>query len=214
MLLDLPDPLLRQVALHCSAAEICSLVSSHRSLDESLARSAKFWLRLLRRDSDDEGSDEGDADHETARRRFLLHSHKSSIRRVEWIPISNYIYNSDNGRWEPISGREGHLCCVLGGPRGTRRVCIQGGFTDDDNAYLLSVGGSRGHWEWRRLPASGVSHVYGATLTALSYRELTGGNLTHDIQSLVPDGFNLTLSDDITIQKICVSRAVRFGGFR
>ena len=206
MLLSLPDPLLRQVALHCSAAEICSLVSSHRSLTESLAKSPKFWIELLRRDCDDEEltSDAGGVDYETAREGFVLHSYKASLRRVEWIPISNYF---DHAYHEPISDREGHLCCVMEGPGDTKRVCVQGGFTDDDAVYLLTIGRGRDEWAWESWPAGDVSHVYGATLTALPSRGGAGGSrVAHNIHCMLPNG--------IDIQKISISKAVRFGGFR
>jgi hypothetical protein len=124
------------------------------------------------------------------RRLYMTKAYINHLPAVQWHPIRNQFQAG-------LSPREGHLACVLGSGQ-NRKICINGGFTDDDAVYVLhaptassSYSSSSSssspsiptRWTWDRIiPHMGddmVGFVYGSTLTAIDDR-----------------------------------RAVRFGGFR
>lgn len=177
MLLDLPHDALRAVALHLEAPEVLNLLSSHKEFHKTLGSSDTFWQELNRRDFD------VDSNSDNARQEYITKAYTNHLPSAHWYPI--------RGR-PPVSAREGHLACVLPGPNNEQRVLINGGFSDDDTLYMMTVPSSKTlAWSWSRIPFannSRPSFTYGASLTPLDER-------------IEEDGSH-------------VARAIRFGGFQ
>ena len=141
---------------------------------------------------------------------FLIQAHKQELSAVKWYPI--------NTSTEPVGleGREGHVSCVWNdhdGDGSNRRVILTGGFTDDQNIYMLVPGPvvrrdqqqlghdqinqplyTRSEWRWMPFgPTRPPSFVYGASLTAIQGSKITLDNNGNRIREY---------------------KAIRFGGFR
>ena len=179
----------RSIALYLAAADVLSFLSVHRDIDRLLSTSLSFWTRLLARDRDEEPDSQGMQGESCgdARKQFMLHAYMARLSAVEWIPL-------DLQGAFPVSAREGHLACVLEGPRRRKSLVITGGFSDDDGVVVVALpAGANAHartWGWTRLsPRVRPSFVYGATLTALP-------------------------PADSTSKSVHVAKAVRFGGFQ
>ena len=157
MLLDLPEDVWRNVALHLAAPEILNFLSTHSLIHRVLSKSDAFWKLLLERDCE---SSYEECSMECAKRSFLCKAYMTHLPSVRWYPIQQN-YNSG------VSPREGHIACVLG-PKDDRKVIITGGFTDDSLVYVLHTNQRQPRWTWDILRPEGPrSFVYGATLTAL-----------------------------------------------
>jgi hypothetical protein len=166
MLLDLPEDVLRDVGLHLSAPDVLSLLCTQRRINNSLGKSKCFWKRLLDRDSccDDSSNQEiidKQDEAEVVKEAFLTRAYTSHLASVKWFPLRRSFDSA-------VSAREGHSTCVLGGnQRNNKRICVTGGFTDDDNLYVLETSRT-GNWNWKTVsPAGHLSFVYGASLTSI-----------------------------------------------
>jgi hypothetical protein len=151
-MLELPEDVWRNVALHLSAPEILSFLSLHRRIHNSFAKSDAFWKLVLERDSETE-VDDSERDLKQA---FLCKAYTSHLPSVQWHALRRSV----------ITAREGHLACVLGAGS-SRKICISGGFTDDRTIYVLNAP-LKQPWTWSRIvPTGPATFVYGATLTPL-----------------------------------------------
>ncbi|CAJ1907152.1 unnamed protein product [Cylindrotheca closterium] len=186
MLLDLPEDALRSVALHLEAPDVLSLLSTHKDFQEPIGRSATFWGQLLARDFDLAAG--SIAENTSPRQEYLTKAYVDHLPAARWYPIRR--------RPVSVSAREGHLACVLPGPDNEQRVVITGGYSDDDEVYMMRVpsksktNNTVQTWSWESLMPgnSRPSFTYGASLNAL---------------------------DATTMKDGChVARAIRFGGFQ
>ena len=189
-LLDLPEDVLRQVGLHLPAPEILTFLSTHRRFHSSLGQSKAFWKLLLASgdgsssvsgtivDADGENNTSGD-DAQSLRKKYLLKAYVSHLPACRWYQLTYNDYR------QGVSSREGHLACVLGSQQ-NRKICINGGFTDDNAVYVLHAPVSdetfdctvqqpqqrQTPWSWQRLtPTMGdglVGFAYGSTLTPIN----------------------------------------------
>mmetsp|Transcript_4404 Transcript_4404/g.9764 ORF Transcript_4404/g.9764 Transcript_4404/m.9764 type:complete len:567 (-) Transcript_4404:151-1851(-) len=204
MLLSLPEDCIQSIAFLLSPPDILTFLSVHRNLHEKLSKTSSFWARLLCRDRDEEyhlnSASKREDDDASIRQEFMIQAYKQYLPSIKWYPVTM----QPNRQCLNIPEREGHVACVLKGPRNEKWMCITGGFSDDRRVFVLRVPSrSRRHlsnansteqpstsdtsWRWTRLsPQHHASFVYGASLTALP--------------SVMEDG-------------VPVARALRFGGF-
>ena len=137
-----------------------------------MGQSEEFWNHLFSSISGRRPVDKG------ARKAYMLEAYKKHLPAVKW----NHLRRTGMAG---ISPREGHLACTFTTPN-EQRICVTGGFSDDDTIYVLNVSKADQNWRWSRLQPRGerAAFVYGASLTPLP-------NTTSN-----------------------VARALRFGGFR
>eukprot|EP00980_Cylindrotheca_fusiformis_P028125 scaffold22582_cov194-Cylindrotheca_fusiformis.AAC.3 len=184
MLLSLPEDAWRSIALNLPAQDILAFLSCHRQIHICLGKSSDFWGQLIGRDCEKPCHIGGS--YEEIRNTYMLHAYTNHLPAVEWHHVTSIPFH--------IPAREGHLACVLDGPDNEQRVCITGGFSDDEVVYMLHVPPKHKQtahgWRWSRYrpkPGNGTDFVYGASLTPLG--------------SSIENGCHVT-------------RAVRFGGFQ
>ena len=112
MVLDLPRDAWWTISLHLSTPDILSFLTVHPNIHGYLSTSSSFWARLLARDRDEEEqnllhasatSSNADAVAEI-RKEFMLQSYKSTLPKVQWLPL-------DINRSFPVTPREGHMSC-------------------------------------------------------------------------------------------------------
>jgi len=151
-MLELPEDVWRNIALHLSAPEILNFLSLHRRIHKSFAQSDAFWKLVLERDSETEVDDS----EKNLKQAFLCKAYTTHLPSVQWHAL----------RRSPITAREGHLACVFGAGS-SRKICVSGGFTDDSTIYVLNAPRKQ-PWTWSRIVPTGPNtFVYGATLTPL-----------------------------------------------
>jgi hypothetical protein len=151
-MLELPEDVWRNVALHLSAPEILNFLSLHRRIHKSFSNSDAFWKLALERDSETEVDD----NEKNMKQAFLCKAYTTHLPSVQWHAL----------RTSRITAREGHLACVLG-TGGSRKICVTGGFTDDSTIYVLNAP-LKQPWTWSQIvPAGPRTFLYGATLTPL-----------------------------------------------
>jgi hypothetical protein len=211
--LILPEDVWESVAIHLCPKDIFSLLRVNRSMHGGLGRSIRLWKTLIERDnngntvdateydyysssssssSNDDTSEQQQQQHEEQhtilRNIYRTIAYKNELPSVKWYPVQLTLNGTVN-----ISGREGHLCCVMKNNRHEtnreeqRRIVITGGFSDDQNVYMINCGGGGGWTTTILQPEHNVGFVYGGSLTSLPSIERDGETIL---------------------------RAVRFGGFR
>lgn len=188
-MIDLPEDVLRHIALNLSAPDILSFLCIHKNVNKSLAKSEALWNALLLRDSPDD--EKLPTTYCGARQAFMIQAYRCHLPAVKWHHLRRTYQHG-------ASAREGHLACVYQFPN-EKRICVTGGFTDDQFIHLAHIpngvekDGSCKPWTWSRLRPEGqeTAFVYGASLTPLD-----------------------DPCDSLKASKCHVRRAVRFGGFQ
>lgn len=149
-LLDMPEDVWRQIALHLEAPEVLHFLSSHRRIHNRLGKnSSVLWKYLYRRDCDCDhhlqhhhchtDSEDGDEDDNATstmpsyfRKEYMIQAYQRHLPAIEMISLQSTPSHN------PISAREGHIACVFETPL-EQRICVSGGFVDDRQVHVLRV---------------------------------------------------------------------------
>jgi hypothetical protein len=160
---NLPEVAWEHISTFLSAADVLSLLSTHRSL-YSIGLNPSFWDLLTRREGAEHqlmAETPGDKSRSPAaaraKRRFLRAAYCQSLPSVHWSAVRSHPKDPT-----APSAREGHVSCVMGD-----KVVVTGGFTEDAAIYVRDLQHFKnGEWE-RIVPEGHPGFSYGSSLTAL-----------------------------------------------
>ncbi|KAL3925228.1 MAG: hypothetical protein SGILL_000553 [Bacillariaceae sp.] len=166
----LPEEICHSVLLFLSAKDAASLTAANRFL-KTVGNTKIVWEKIYKRDASQEYSvftstttdQDLFEDVASAKQAVVMNALKNSLKGgVRWYPLNPEMR---------ISAREGHLACTVTCGE-ERRSILTGGFTDDEDIYLINPGkafsSSNRRWSMNSVtPASDAGFVYGASLTPL-----------------------------------------------